>query len=84
MAPASRTVPSDPTHAPLHHGEAVALGKELEPEQPGVVGAGGVRYQAKELTLGDRGYIDDLRIDGMLHAALHQMLRHRARLSYRS
>ena len=27
-------------------------------------------YEARELTLGDRGYVDDLRVPGMLHAAL--------------
>jgi aldehyde oxidoreductase len=50
--------------------EAVALGKELQPERPGGIGTSGRRYQAHELTLGDRGYIDDLRVPGMLHAAL--------------
>ncbi|MFM8867428.1 MAG: xanthine dehydrogenase family protein molybdopterin-binding subunit, partial [Ilumatobacteraceae bacterium] len=29
------------------------------------------KYEASELALGDRGYIDDIRIPGMLHAALH-------------
>ena len=51
--------------------EAVAVGKRLEPTRPGGIGSSGVRYQAKELTLGDRAYIDDLRVPGMLHAALH-------------
>lgn len=51
--------------------EAVAVGKNLEPAKPGGIGTSGGRYQAKELTLGDRGYIDDLRVPGMLHAALH-------------
>ncbi len=37
----------------------------------GGVGASGGRYQAEALTLGDRDYIDDLRVPGMLHAALH-------------
>jgi aldehyde oxidoreductase len=37
----------------------------------GGVGASGGRYQAQELTLGDRGYIDDIRIPAMLHGALH-------------
>ncbi|MEZ5232956.1 MAG: molybdopterin cofactor-binding domain-containing protein [Acidimicrobiales bacterium] len=58
--------------------EAVAVGKQLEPTRPGGIGSSGVRYQAKELTLGDRGYIDDLRIDGMLHAALHLTAHSRA------
>jgi xanthine dehydrogenase molybdenum-binding subunit len=50
--------------------EAVAAGKQLEPVAPGGVGTSGVRYQAGELTLGDRGYVDDLRVPGTLHAAL--------------
>ncbi len=35
------------------------------------VGEAGAKYEAEQLTLGDRGYIDDLRVPGMLHAALH-------------
>src|SRR6476619_6333694 len=42
--------------------ESVALGKELTPERPGGIGTSGMRYQAKELMLGDRPYIDDLRV----------------------
>jgi xanthine dehydrogenase molybdenum-binding subunit len=38
--------------------------------EPGGVGASGGRYEAAELALGDRGYVDDLRLDGMLHGAL--------------
>lgn len=34
------------------------------------VGARGTKYEAAELTLGDRGYVDDLRVPGMVHAAL--------------
>ena len=51
--------------------EAVAQGRDLELEQPGGIGSSGTRYQARELTLGDRGYVDDIRVPGMLHAALH-------------
>jgi xanthine dehydrogenase molybdenum-binding subunit len=51
--------------------EAVALGKDPTPLPPGGIGTSGQRYQAQDLTLGDRGYIDDLRVPGMLHAALH-------------
>ncbi len=51
--------------------EAVAQGKELTPERPGGVGSRGMKYEARELCLGDRGYVDDLRIPGTLHAALH-------------
>ncbi len=51
--------------------ECVAQGTVCTPAQQGGVGSSGVRYEAKELTLGDRGYVDDIRVDGMLHAALH-------------
>ncbi|MCF8543706.1 MAG: hypothetical protein K9G04_00265, partial [Ilumatobacteraceae bacterium] len=37
---------------------------------PGGVGTNTVKYEAEALALGDRGYIDDIRIPGMLHAAL--------------
>jgi len=36
----------------------------------GGVGSSGAKYEATELALGDRGYVDDIRVDGMLHAAL--------------
>ena len=55
--------------------EAVAQGKDLRPQQPTGLGSGGMKYEAKELALGDRGYVDDIRIPGMLHAAL-VMTRH--------
>ncbi|MBU3688114.1 MAG: selenium-dependent xanthine dehydrogenase [Acidimicrobiales bacterium mtb01] len=51
--------------------DAVAKGVKLTPTAPGGIGSRGVKYEAKELTLGDRGYVDDIRIPGMLHAALH-------------
>ena len=50
--------------------EAVAQGKQLVPQQPTGLGSGGMKYEAKELALGDRGYVDDIRIPGTLHAAL--------------
>jgi xanthine dehydrogenase molybdenum-binding subunit len=50
--------------------EALAAGKEPVVELPGGVGSRGVKYEAEALALGDRGYIDDLRLPGMLHAAL--------------
>ena len=50
--------------------EAVAQGKQLVPQQPTGLGSGGMKYEAKEMALGDRGYIDDIRIPGTLHAAL--------------
>lgn len=46
-------------------------------ERSGEVGGAGSKYEADELTLGDRGYVDDLRthqgqpLVGLLHASLH-------------
>jgi len=51
--------------------EAVAQGRSFTPELSAEIGGRGSKYQAAELTLGDRDYIDDLRLPGMLHAALH-------------
>ncbi|HEX2783620.1 MAG TPA: molybdopterin cofactor-binding domain-containing protein, partial [Ilumatobacteraceae bacterium] len=51
--------------------DAVAKGKQFEPSLSATVGGSGSKYEAGELTLGDRDYIDDMRVPGMLHAALH-------------
>ncbi len=51
--------------------DAVAQGKEMTPALASGIGTSGAKYEAAELTLGDRGYVDDLRVPGMLHAALH-------------
>jgi xanthine dehydrogenase molybdenum-binding subunit len=51
--------------------EAVAQGDVCTPALSGEIGGGGAKYEAAPLALGDRGYIDDIRIPGMLHAALH-------------
>jgi aldehyde oxidoreductase len=53
--------------------ESVALGKELSCDLGAAVGDRGVKYEAAELTLGDRGYVDDIRLPGqsILHASLH-------------
>ncbi|MGE0140657.1 MAG: 2Fe-2S iron-sulfur cluster-binding protein, partial [Ilumatobacteraceae bacterium] len=51
--------------------EAVAKGKEFTPRLSCEIGGSGAKYEASELTLGDRGYVDDIQLDGMLHAALH-------------
>jgi xanthine dehydrogenase molybdenum-binding subunit len=50
--------------------EAVAKGKSFQPALGVRVGDAGAKYEAAELALGDRGYVDDLRVPGMLHAAL--------------
>ncbi len=49
---------------------AVAHGEDCEAALPGGVGSTGTRYEAEALALGDRGYVDDLRVPGILHAAL--------------
>jgi xanthine dehydrogenase molybdenum-binding subunit len=51
--------------------ESVAKGKTFEVSLGSGVGASGMKYEAAELALGDRDYIDDLRVPGLLHAALH-------------
>ena len=51
--------------------EAVAQGTPVDVSLPGGVGSRGIKYEAADLALGDRGYVDDIRIPGMLHGALH-------------
>ena len=41
------------------------------PSTTGGIGARGPKYEAQALALGDRDYIDDMRVPGMLHAAVH-------------
>jgi aldehyde oxidoreductase len=53
-----------------------AVGLLASGEEPVVVRSGGIgtrgpKYEGLELALGDRAYIDDLRVPGMLHAAFH-------------
>ena len=48
----------------------VARGEVPVLVNPAGVGTSTVKYEAEALALGDRGYIDDIRIPGMLHAAL--------------
>lgn len=51
--------------------EVLAAGTEVTlPKAGAAVGEGGARYQGIDLALGDRGYVDDLRVEAMLHAAL--------------
>src|SRR3954466_1375786 len=40
--------------------EAVAKGKSFQPALGSGVGAAGAKYEAAELALGDRGYVDDV------------------------
>ena len=51
--------------------EAVARGATCAPALSGAIGGRGAKYEAAPLTLGDRDYVDDIRVPGMLHAALH-------------
>ena len=51
--------------------DAVAKDTPVSVTLPGGVGSRGTKYEAPSLALGDRGYVDDLRVPGMLHAALH-------------
>ena len=50
--------------------ESVAQGTACAPALSGAIGGGGAKYEAAALTLGDRDYVDDIRVPGMLHAAL--------------
>ncbi len=50
--------------------EALAAGKEPEPARPGGLGTRGIKYESQQLALGDRDYVDDIVLPGMLHAAL--------------
>jgi xanthine dehydrogenase molybdenum-binding subunit len=50
--------------------DLLASGEIPEPSLPQKIGDSGAKYEAAELALGDRGYIDDYRPDGMLHGAL--------------
>ena len=50
--------------------ETVAKNQIKETVTTGGIGARVVKHEAHSLTLGDRGYIDDIRIPGMLHASL--------------
>ena len=60
--------------------DALANGKVLTSELPVRIGQSGHKYEARELTLGSRGYVDDLRVPGLLHAALKLSDHARARV----
>ena len=60
--------------------EMVALGQTPVLPKVGGIGSRSVKYEAHELALGDRGYVDDIRIDGMLHASLHFTAHARAKV----
>src|SRR5439155_3851389 len=51
--------------------ELLAKGESPAPVALGGVGTSGTRYQGLELALGEKHYVDDLRVPGMLHGAVH-------------
>jgi xanthine dehydrogenase molybdenum-binding subunit len=51
--------------------ELVARGESPEPDRPAGIGTSGPKYEAEALALGDRDFIDDLRVPGLLQAAVH-------------
>src|SRR3954468_21203630 len=51
--------------------ELLAKGESVTPVALGGIGTSGTRYQGLELAVGDKHYVDDLRVEGMLHAAVH-------------
>ncbi len=50
--------------------EALAQETPVEVRPSGGIGTSGARYEAEPLSLGDRPFIDDMDVPGMLHAAL--------------
>ncbi len=51
--------------------EALAAGETPVAIAPKGVGSRGIKYEAAELSLGDRPFIDDMVPEGLLHAAVH-------------
>ena len=50
--------------------DLLAAGDIPEPGTPQKIGDNGAKYESVELALGDRGYVDDIRPEGLLHGAL--------------
>ena len=50
--------------------EALAKGEHRTPAVNGGIGSSGVKYEGRDLAIGKRAYIDDMRVDGMAHGAL--------------
>ena len=51
--------------------EALARGQIPTSQPPGGIGTRGVKYEACDLAVGRRPYVDDMQPEGCLHAALH-------------
>jgi aldehyde oxidoreductase len=50
--------------------EALAAGTDVPTTETGGIGTSGAKYEAFDLAVGRRDYIDDMRADGMVHGAL--------------
>ncbi|MGO9342194.1 MAG: selenium-dependent xanthine dehydrogenase [Acidimicrobiales bacterium] len=50
--------------------EMLAAGVTPVVDDAGGIGTSGIKYESLDQALGDRGYVDDLRVAGMLHGAL--------------
>ena len=50
--------------------DLLAAGDIPEPATPQKIGDSGAKYEAVELALGDRGYVDDMQPEGLLHGYL--------------
>jgi selenium-dependent xanthine dehydrogenase len=57
-------------HPILDAVEMLATGAEVHVEVPTGVGSRSVKYEAAEYAMGDKPYVDDLRVPGLLHAAV--------------
>jgi aldehyde oxidoreductase len=50
--------------------ELLATGTEVAVTAPRAVGDSGARYQAAQMAVGQKPYVDDMRVPGMLHAVV--------------
>ena len=57
-------------HPILDAVDLLATGAEVHVEAPTGVGSRSVKYEAAALAMGDKPYVDDLRVPGMLHGAV--------------
>src|SRR5687768_10861580 len=57
-------------HPILDAVEMLATGREVHLDLPSGVGSRSVKYEAAQLAMGDKDYVDDMRLPGLLHAAV--------------
>ncbi|MBA2283040.1 MAG: molybdopterin-dependent oxidoreductase [Actinomycetota bacterium] len=57
-------------HPILDAVEMLSTGREVDVEVATGVGSRSVKYQAAALAMGDKDYVDDMRVPGLLHAAV--------------